>query len=103
MSTIAKLKSAFRKSHKLSKKLSKDQIEAESLAVCAFLTSIDIYKSSKTVSVFLSMEGEINTTPIVTHLFESGKTVFVPKCDGKVMEVLRLTSLSDFNSLGKSS
>lgn len=38
-----------------------------------------VYLSSKRVSVYLSMDSEVQTKDIVNDIFESGKMCYIPK------------------------
>lgn len=38
-----------------------------------------VYKSSNRVSVYLSMDSEVQTKDIVKNIFDSGKICFIPK------------------------
>ncbi|XP_041363144.1 5-formyltetrahydrofolate cyclo-ligase-like [Gigantopelta aegis] len=57
------------------------------------------YESSKRVSVFLSMESEINTERIVAHLLDTHRECFVPYYKGPVMKMLKLNSMEDLWNL----
>lgn len=49
--------------------------------------------------MYLSTKNEIDTTLILTDIFEKGKEVFIPRCDGKVMEMVKLSSMNDYEKL----
>ena len=57
------------------------------------------YESSQRVSVFLSMDSEIDTGRILTHILESRRECFVPYYKGPVMKMLKLHSLDDYHNL----
>jgi 5-formyltetrahydrofolate cyclo-ligase len=66
------------------------------------------YQTAGAISVFLSMPGkEVSTTEVVRDALKAGKEVFVPyiyevaapEGRGKVMDMLRLRSESDLDSL----
>jgi len=56
-------------------------ISSTARAVAAQILSSKFFRESKTVSCYLSMQGEVDTTPIVSEILRSGKTLFVPKID----------------------
>lgn len=57
-----------------------------------------LYKSSKTLFVYVSTKAEPPTLGIIAHALKSGKTVFVPKCFGKgIMKAARIESLDDLS------
>ncbi|XP_012672699.1 5,10-methenyltetrahydrofolate synthetase (5-formyltetrahydrofolate cyclo-ligase) [Clupea harengus] len=59
------------------------------------------YISSQRIAVFLSMHDEIRTEEILEDAFGKGKVCFIPKylTNSSHMDMLRLTSLEDMNSL----
>ncbi|KAG0286801.1 hypothetical protein BGZ98_004954, partial [Dissophora globulifera] len=59
------------------------------------------FKESKTVSVYISMHGEINTQDIIRTLLDSEKSCYVPRCKGKNMDMVKIESWEDFISLPK--
>jgi 5-formyltetrahydrofolate cyclo-ligase len=74
------------------------------------LFALPEYQHAKRISVYLSMpSGEANTPVIVRHALGAGKRVFVPyfysvpgtakEKKGMVMDMLELTSLTDFDEL----
>ncbi|PSN54621.1 5-formyltetrahydrofolate cyclo-ligase [Blattella germanica] len=59
------------------------------------------YQSSKRISVFLSMDDEIQTDKIVRDIFDTERTCFIPRysSNGSQMEMVRLYSLQDLEDL----
>lgn len=57
------------------------------------------YQESKRISLYLSTEDEIDTLPILTHIFGMGKETFVPQYHGKTMEMVKLKSMEDYETL----
>lgn len=57
------------------------------------------YRDSKRVSLYLSTKDEIDTAPILKHIFEMGKEAFVPQYHGKNMEMVKLKSIEDYEAL----
>lgn len=64
--------------------LSQEDRRRQSEAVLQELKRLPQYQNSRNVSIYLSMDDEINTTPILRDMFKSGKEVFVPKFKGIV-------------------
>jgi len=60
------------------KDLPRSTIVAQSQAVCSEVLKHKSFRDSKCVSVYLSMEQEIDTRDIVHHVLASKKTCFVP-------------------------
>lgn len=63
------------------------------------LQQLDIYKSSKRVSIYLSTSNEIDTEPIIHHLLNNKRKCFVPRYEGDDMQMLSLHSMDDYNML----
>nr|CAH7719944.1 unnamed protein product [Callosobruchus chinensis] len=63
------------------------------------LFNLNQYRNAKTVSVFLSMDTEIDTEPIVRRIFEDGKQCFVPRYNRHTMEMVELHSAQDWENL----
>jgi len=54
------------------------------------------YEASKSISCFLSMPGEVDTSPIVLSALRSGKKLYVPKVDSGKMYMVRLYGEEDY-------
>jgi len=74
-------------------------IQAESNKVLATLLVHPTYLASRRVSVYISMPGEIVTRSLVRDIFNSGKTLYVPRWHADAMEMVRLDSWVDYLSL----
>ncbi|CAH0550305.1 unnamed protein product [Brassicogethes aeneus] len=81
------------------KGISAEERNRQSEIVQEKLFSLPEFKSSKRVSVFLSMDTEINTEPIVRKLFDDGKECFVPRYTKTNMQMVKLTSMADWENL----
>jgi|SRR5690606_1476814 len=80
-------KSELRSLYKLKRKvLSSEKAHAISLGILSNLKTMDIWKYS-TFHIFIPIlnQNEINTLPILEHLFELNKKVIVPKISGDQM------------------
>ena len=51
------------------------------------------------IVVYLPMSDEINTLPLVKHIFERNKACFIPKYVGDTMEMVRLDSFDEIECL----
>jgi len=49
--------------------------------------------------LYLSTKDEIDTLPILKHIFNTGKEAFVPQYHGKTMEMVKLKSMEDYETL----
>jgi len=45
------------------------------------ILSHPVYARSNRVSIYLSMDSEVQTNSIVENIFDSEKICFIPKCD----------------------
>lgn len=57
------------------------------------------YQDSKRISLYLSTKDEIDTLPILKHIFDIGKEAFIPQYHGKTMEMVKLKSMDDYKTL----
>jgi 5-formyltetrahydrofolate cyclo-ligase len=73
--------------------------QQESLEVIRKLLNHEWYEQSQKVSVYLSMENEVDTTPLVKDILESGRLCFIPRYKGDQMDMLQLYSLDDLSKL----
>ena len=88
--------------------LSEDSIAAQSKKAQQLILSLPQYKHAKRVGIYLSMpKAEAQTDVLVHDALRNGKAVFVPhifavgteKPKYKVMDMLRLSSLDEYQSL----
>ena len=56
------------------------------------LSSFDVWPDYSSVYIFLSMDTEIDTRPLIEAAFAEGKKVFVPRVDGDRLLFYRLNS-----------
>ncbi|XP_034176692.2 methenyltetrahydrofolate synthetase [Osmia lignaria lignaria] len=79
--------------------LSAEEKQRQSRIVFEKLCSLKQFQESKRVSSYLSTNDEINTVPILKHMFEMKKEVFIPRYKGKQMEMVKLFSMKDYENL----
>ncbi|KAJ8925491.1 hypothetical protein NQ315_009329 [Exocentrus adspersus] len=100
MSAIKAAKAALRKEiEKKLVQLSSDEKQKQSKIVVEKLFNTPEFKSAKNISVYLSTDNEIDTEPIVKKIFDEGKKCFVPRYQKAGMEMVRLNSMEDWESL----
>ncbi|QRV76392.1 5-formyltetrahydrofolate cyclo-ligase [Ceratobasidium sp. AG-Ba] len=98
--TIKTQKAALRKSVlNVRSLLSAAQIKSSSEAITKKLLESSEFQTSTSVSCFLSMEGEVDTDGIVRSALDSGKTLYVPRMNGRVINMLRVYDVQDLDSL----
>ncbi|KAG0052033.1 hypothetical protein BGZ83_003069 [Gryganskiella cystojenkinii] len=84
--------------------LSTDEIKRQSSIVIEKLLNMPVFKQSQTVSVYISMHGEICTRDIIRALLSQRKSCYVPRCHGKdIMDMVKIESWEDFLALPKNS
>ncbi|KAJ9592028.1 hypothetical protein L9F63_001467 [Diploptera punctata] len=104
MSAVQAAKQALRKDIKKAvAQLTRDQKAHQSDIVTEKFLSSKEYGKSKRVSIFISMDDEIQTDKIIKHIFQTGRLCFIPRyaSKGSEMEMVRLHSLEDLQSLPK--
>eukprot|EP00158_Paraphelidium_tribonemae_P004485 Partr_v1_DN26781_c0_g1_i6_m8657 putative 5-formyltetrahydrofolate cycloligase len=74
-------------------------IQSESEILAQKLYARSEYVQASSVSVYLSMEKEVQTDAIVNQLFHDGKRVFIPRCSRVDMEMVELATLEDYRAL----
>ncbi|KAG7173031.1 5-formyltetrahydrofolate cyclo-ligase-like [Homarus americanus] len=102
MSVIKAAKAALRKELKAKlNSLSSEEKARQSVIVQQKTLQHELYKRSQRVSIFLSMNDEIQTEPILRHALETGKTCFIPRYDSKstYMDMVRVNSWEEYESL----
>ena len=67
------------------KSLQKSYIAAAGDAIQAALLASPLYRSARSVFMYLSMPGEVPTGLILERAFADGKKIYVPKCVGPDM------------------
>ncbi|MDR1211926.1 MAG: 5-formyltetrahydrofolate cyclo-ligase [Spirochaetaceae bacterium] len=65
---------------------------AEGIQVAGLLSQEKIFAGTKTLLLFMSMKGEIDTGPILNLAFQGGKKVFLPRVEGRDMRFYRVLS-----------
>ncbi|CAM0138402.1 hypothetical protein VKS41_002953 [Umbelopsis sp. WA50703] len=101
MSSVRVLKKALRKelAGKL-RTLSKETADQESKQVTEKLLNLREYRNSQSVSVYISMDGEIDTGEIIRNIFETNKACYVPRFTGSAtMTMVKLKSWDDYLNL----
>jgi 5-formyltetrahydrofolate cyclo-ligase len=106
----ADAKKDFRKEIKTKlKALTEDQISEQSGKAQDLVLGLKQYKDAQTLSVYLSMpKAEAQTNRIVHDALTQGKKVFIPyihqpRTGPKIIDMLHLTSVSEFESLARDS
>ena len=85
--------------------LNTEEAENKSKTIMDRLTSLDAYKNSKVVFVYMSFKNEVNTHGLIERMLSEGKRVVIPYTDIKSTEIIpsEIKSLKDdmvLNSFG---
>ncbi|XP_070157672.1 5-formyltetrahydrofolate cyclo-ligase [Polyergus mexicanus] len=100
MAALTSAKNALRKKMKNTlQNISLQEKKEQSINVMKKLCTLKQYQDSKRISIYLSTKDELDTLPILKHIFDTGKEAFVPRYQGKIMEMVKLISLEDYKSL----
>ncbi|KAF8316410.1 5-formyltetrahydrofolate cyclo-ligase [Clavulina sp. PMI_390] len=79
-----------------------ESVRLQSENIANALVEMPEFQASNSVSCFLSMDGEVDTSMIVDHILDKGKRLFVPRMEdpksGK-LQMLRVYSRDDLDSL----
>jgi len=67
--------------------------------ITARVLSSSFFHECKTVSCYLSMPGEVDTSSIVSEILRAGKTLFVPKIEEGRMDLLKVYDEDDLLAL----
>ena len=59
------------------------------------LVALPQIQSSRTFLVYASSDIEVDTRRFINKMLDEGRTVAVPKCEGKLMKFLRISSLDE--------
>lgn len=57
------------------------------------------YLSSHSISIYIHMNTEISTRDIIQHAFHTNKHVFIPRYNSTSMDMVRIYSMEDLDSL----
>ena len=67
---------------RLRRALPSDEVKRRSEAVLSHLLSHPIYKNSRTVHTYISVDEEVDTWPLISRALDDGKRVVVPVVSG---------------------
>lgn len=81
--------------------LSAQMRQREAQALARQITEHPVYTKASRIALFISMPDEISTAPIFAHAFKTGKQCFVPRYTADSMDMYRVSSMEDIESLPK--
>ena len=81
------------------KLMSNEDRNRQSKIVTNYLLNHPKYLSSRSISIYVHMNTEISTRAIIQDAFQSNKRVFIPRYNSKTMDMVRVYSLDDLDSL----
>ncbi|XP_065669575.1 5-formyltetrahydrofolate cyclo-ligase [Hydra vulgaris] len=98
--TLRSAKQLLRKEFKETLRLMSHQDKVEqSKIITTKLFLMDIYKQSKSISLYLSMPTEVFTSDILADIFKSNKVCYIPRYIGKDMDMVYLKDQDDYDKL----
>jgi len=66
-----------------------EESRASDVQIAEHILNSDLYRDAKSVFVFISVEGEIDTTPVIHRAFSDGKSVMAPRTkEERVLEAV---------------
>ena len=66
---------------KIRNNMSKEDVEKNSRAITDRITSLDIYKQSKVVFIYMDFKNEVMTSNLIRHMLSEKKRVVIPYTD----------------------
>src|SRR3954452_13040839 len=74
-----------------------DARHRKSILACSFIASSPEFEAARVVMLYLSMQTEVDTSPLALKAWQAGKTVVVPKVswDQRRMLPVEISSLND--------
>ncbi|XP_076271627.1 5-formyltetrahydrofolate cyclo-ligase-like isoform X1 [Rhynchophorus ferrugineus] len=79
--------------------LSKKEKRRQSSIVLEKLLKLPVFQNSRRIAVYLSLSDEIDTEPIVRNILENGRDCFIPRCSKTDMQMVKLNSMRDWETL----
>ncbi|XP_017773721.1 PREDICTED: 5-formyltetrahydrofolate cyclo-ligase [Nicrophorus vespilloides] len=100
MSSVQASKALLRKEikQKILSLNAKDKL-SQTEFVCNKVINLPIFKACQRISIYLSTNHEIGTELIIRKMFEMNKMCFIPRYFGDVLEMVRLKSMDDWETL----
>ncbi|ORX96830.1 5-formyltetrahydrofolate cyclo-ligase-like protein [Basidiobolus meristosporus CBS 931.73] len=100
MQSIKVLKNAIRKDMRTKmRSLPKDSLLEQTRSVQKKVLGLEELHKSSRVGIYLSLPTEISTTELLRELFKQNKACYVPRWGNNHMDMVRLTSWSDYEGL----
>ena len=98
--SLQSAKQALRKDLKSRlRKMTKEDRINQSKTIFQKLISTEVFKKSRTLSLYLSMPSEVHTNDLLTHCFSAGKKCFIPQYTEDNMKMVLIKDQADYDSL----
>eukprot|EP00111_Clytia_hemisphaerica_P003683 TCONS_00010542-protein len=98
--SLQSAKQALRKDLKARlRKMTKEERINQSKTIFEKLTSTEVFKKSRTLSLYLSMSSEVHTNDILMHCFDTGKKCYIPHYTEDYMKMVFIKDKADYDSL----
>ncbi|CAL1543694.1 unnamed protein product [Lymnaea stagnalis] len=79
--------------------LSSYEKDQQSKIIMNQVLSLEEFKKSQRISIYLSLKDEVNTLPILQYMFSSGKQCFIPHFENQEMIMIKLESYEAYEHL----
>lgn len=80
-------------------RLAKSHVTEASAQACRHVVESRQFQEASSISLFLSMPGEFDTSPLLRAAFDARKSVFVPRVCGPRREDMQMVRLFDINDI----
>ena len=81
------------------KELSAEERQRLSRSAADGIIAAAVWRQAETVALYMSVRGEIDTTPLLAHAWDSGKLVLLPACSRKEQGKMCLVACSGADGL----
>ncbi len=77
-------KAEIRKQNKQKRNnMSKEEVAEKSSVICTYFLQSELYKTAKTIMLYMPIAGEVDTSAIMREAFKDGKRVVLPVTDAE--------------------
>lgn len=82
---------------KIRKEMPPELVSRKDMAIFRKVTALEQYKKARTVILYVSKEGEVDTWRLIRHALHAGKQVAVPRCveDSRIMHMHIISCVAD--------
>lgn len=97
-----KMKKSMRKNiRNVLKTLPMEYINEKSKTLCRKVVELAEFNECSSMSIYLSMSNEVNTSYLIQECFKKNKKVFVPKVIGKGYDDMKMVEILSFDQIDR--